>query len=222
MKKVLWGILLVTLGVIIGFKQFNIIDVNFFFKGWWTLFIIIPSIIGLFDKKDRNESIVGLIIGILFLLAANKVISFDIIWKLALPVILVVIGLVCIFSSGSNKKVNNKIKEINREADNNNVFCAFSGQKIKVDKEYKGDKLNTIFGGIEIDLTNAKINEDIVINCKAIFGGIDIYVPRDVKIEVRSNSIFGGVENKTRQNVNDKSKTIYIDAVCIFGGVEIK
>ena len=35
-----------------------------------------------------------------------------------------------------------------------------------------------------------------MINAKAIFGGITIYVPADIKIKVRSTSIFGGVDDK--------------------------
>ena len=55
----------------------------------------------------------------------------------------------------------------------------------------------------------------------SIFGGIDIIVPKDVNIKVTSTSIFGGVENKVKNNTTNK-KTIYINATCLFGGVDIK
>ena len=47
-------------------------------------------------------------------------------------------------------------------------------------------------------------------------------MPDDVTVKVRSTPIFGGVSNKTKNDSSDHAKTIYIDATCIFGGVEIK
>ena len=66
------------------------------------------------------------------------------------------------------------------------------------------------------------VKEDVVINATSVFGGIDIFAPDDVKVKIKSNSIFGGVSNKKDTDVTDKSKTIYINATCIFGGVEVK
>jgi len=40
----------------IGLNALNITDINFFFTGWWTLFIIIPSLIGLFNDKDQDKT----------------------------------------------------------------------------------------------------------------------------------------------------------------------
>ena len=54
MKKVgniLWGIVLIIIGLIIGGNALGIVNINIFFDGWWTLFIIIPCFIGLF-KDD--------------------------------------------------------------------------------------------------------------------------------------------------------------------------
>ena len=73
-----------------------------------------------------------------------------------------------------------------------------------------------------MDLREAKIKEDVVINTSSIFGGIDIYVPNNVKVKVKSTSIFGGVDNKKVKNNNDKDYVIYINANCLFGGVDIK
>ena len=89
-------------------------------------------------------------------------------------------------------------------------------------EEFKGSNLNAIFGGIKLDLRKAIVNEDIVINASSIFGGIDIYIPDNCKVKIKSNSIFGGVSNNKKCNVDDNSYTIYINASCMFGGVEIK
>ena len=67
------------------------------------------------------------------------------------------------------------------------------------------------------------IEKDVVINLSSIFGGIDVFVPSNCKVKVTSNSMFGGVDNKIKNpHITDKSKTIYINASCVFGGVEVK
>ena len=48
MKKfgnILWGVVLIIVGVIFGLNAVGLTDINIFFHGWWTLFIIVPSFI---------------------------------------------------------------------------------------------------------------------------------------------------------------------------------
>ena len=54
------------------------------------------------------------------------------------------------------------------------------------------------------------------------FGGIDIFVPDYVNVKINSNSIFGGVSEKNHRPTVQGAVTIYINATCMFGGVEIK
>ena len=223
-KNILWGIVLVIIGVIVGLNALNITNINIFFNGWWTLFIIIPSLIGLLKEKDKTGNIIGLIIGVVLLLGVQNIIDFDLIWKLILPVIIIIVGLSLIFGNNLNKKINNEIKKINNKKGKNEEYCStFSEQKIDFDdEEFKGVSLTAVFGGITLDLRKAKINEDVVIDTTSVFGGIDIYVPDNIKIKVKSTSIFGGVDNKKIKNDNEKEHIIYINASCIFGGVDIK
>ncbi len=92
-----------------------------------------------------------------------------------------------------------------------------------MEKNLTGTTLTAVFGGVKCDLRKAIINENQVINCSSIFGGIDIYVPTDVKVKIKSSSIFGGVsDDRKEKNEKEDAKTIYINATCIFGGVEVK
>jgi len=222
-KNVLWGIVLVIVGVIIGTNSFGLTNINIFFDGWWTLFIIIPCFIGLFTDKDKTGSIIGLLVGVILLLSFNGIIDFDTIWKLLLPCIIVIIGLSLIFKNVFNTKVNEEIRELNSsKKDSKGYFAAFSGQNIDLsNEEFTGTDINAVFGGVKLDLRNAKIDKDALINASGIFGGVTILVPEDVNVKVKSTSLFGGVDNKIK-NDNTNSKTIYINATCLFGGVDIK
>ena len=223
-RNIIWGLVLIVLGLIFGGNALGITDINLFFDGWWTLFIIVPSFIGLFKENEKTGNVISLLIGIALLLACQDIIDFNIITKLWFPVILVCIGISIIFKDTIGSKVNDQIKKLNENKTNQGEYCAtFSGQDLKFDDEkFTGADLTAVFGGIECDLRKAIIESDIVINASSIFGGIDILVPENVKVKVKSSSIFGGVSNKKKTSQNTETYTIYINATCLFGGVDIK
>lgn len=227
MKKfgnILWGLVFIVVGLIIGLNAMGITNINIFFKGWWTLFIIVPSFIGIFKDENKTWSIIWLVIGIVLLLCTRDILSFAIIGKLIFPFILVMIGLSFIFKDMFQSKVNEKIKKLNKERVDGEDFCAtFGGVKSDFNgQEFKGANTDAIFGGVELDLSEAIINHDQIINANAIFGGIDIKAPKGVNIKVKSTPIFGGVSNKLKNDYNESLPTIYINAFCLFGGVDIK
>lgn len=217
-RNVLWGLVLITLGVIIGLNSLEITNINIFFDGWWTLFIIVPCFIDLFKEENKTGNLIGLTIGLLLLLICQDYLDFDIVYKLFFPFILVIIGISCIFKNTFSKKAK-KISQINKSE--KEVCATFSGHEIDYKNEkFDGCKLSAIFGGIECDLREAIIDEDVVIEATCIFGGLDIYAPKDVNVVVNSTSVFGGVDNKTKNK--EGNKTIYINATCIFGGIDVK
>lgn len=227
MKKfgnILWGLVFIIVGLIIGLNAMGVTNINIFFKGWWTLFIIIPSFIELFKNDNKIWSIIWLTIGIVLLLCTRGIFSFAIIGKLIFPFILVMIGLNFIFRDILQTKINEKIKKVNSERVDGENFCAtFGGVKGDFNgQEFKGANLDAVFGGVELDLREAIINHDQVINASAIFGGVDINAPKGVNIKVKSTPIFGGVSNRIKTSFNESLPTIYINAFCLFGGVEIK
>lgn len=223
--NILWGIVLIAIGLIIGGNALGITNINIFFEGWWTLFIIIPCFIGLFKEREKTGNIIGLLVGIVLLLCCQNILDFDITWKLALPVILIIIGIAFIFKDTFDRDVSEKIKKLNENKNKDNDYCAtFSGQNVNFDGEkFNGADLTAVFGGVKCDLKNAIIENDVVINASSIFGGTEIYIPDNVKVKIKSSSIFGGVDEKKKKTATDnEAHTIYINATCIFGGVEIK
>lgn len=225
MKKVssiLWGIVLIAAGVIWALNVFNITNIDIFFDGWWTLFIIIPCAIGLFTEREKTGNLIGIAIGVFLLLCCQDILSFSMFWKLIVPAIVVFVGLKMVFTGLFGNKANEIMKNLRLEGKTLKSGCAaFSGCDMNYDGEvFEGAELTAVFGGVECDLRNAIIEKDCAIRVSAIFGGIDILVPAGINVRVSSNSIFGGVSNKTA--VYQNTPTIYVSGTCLFGGVEIK
>lgn len=219
-NRILWGLVFIVLGVIIALNVFNIIDFNIFFRGWWLVFIIIPCFIGLFDNTNESKvgNIVGLVIGVLLLLMCNNLIRFDIIIKLFIPAIFVIIGLYLILGSSINSKVKEKINSTNK--DNLESIVATFAEKSEKPNKFNGAKVDAIFGSVYLDLSESSIKNESVIVATGIFGSVNIKVPEDVQVIIKSTPIFGGVSNKSKGK-NEK-KIIYIEAYAVFGSVDIK
>jgi predicted membrane protein len=221
-KEVIIGVVIVLLGILLLLKSLGVIDnFNIFFDGWWTLFIIVPAIIGFISDKDKTTDLIALIVGVLLLLGARDIISFKVVGKLILPIIIIIIGLSLIFTNLFKPKVMKSIEETDKEG-RTNYTAIFAGQEHKLTNEFKGSNITAIFGGVDLDLRKAKIKEDVIIKPVCIFGGADIFLPDDVKVKITSSSVFGGVEDKRNNDTEEGDHTVYIEAVCIFGGVDIK
>ena len=203
MKKIentVIGLIFIIIGVIIGLNAFHITNIDLFFDGWWTLFIIVPCFFGLF--KDKTGNIIGLIVGIYLLLYCQGLIDFQFAWKLVVPVIFVLIGLKMIFKDTFNKKKPH--------------------QNIYDNQLYTGGNYDVTFNGLILDLTKAYLNEETNITISTLFGGVDLYLPDDVNIQIQSSNFLGGVDLHKRENKIENTKVIYLNARCIFGGINIK
>lgn len=223
-RRILWGIVLVALGVLFGLHVMEIIDLKTLFEGWWTLFILVPSFVGLITDRDKLWSIIGLFSGTTLLLACQDVIPDKAVLKLIIPFVIVIIGLKMIFKDLFDKGAKNakiKLKESGEPA--KQYTAVFGGQDVSFSEDiFRSAEINAIFGGVNLDLRNAVIADGAVINVCAVFGGIDIILPPDVNVKISTSSIFGGAGDKRASKPAGGAVTLYITGSCIFGGVDVK
>lgn len=86
------GIILIAAGIIWGGNALGLFQITLFFKGWWTLFIIVPCAYALIKNGPDILNIIGLIIGILLFLSARNILPGGFFGKLIVPIILIVAG----------------------------------------------------------------------------------------------------------------------------------
>lgn len=227
-SNVLWGLFLIIIGIGFAGNAMNIWDFHLFFDGWWTLFIIIPCFISMIQSGFGTGSTLGFIIGVLLLL--NYQIDFHIdFWGLIIPAILVFIGLRILFQGAFHKRLHFDENFTSGAAGQNftntvrpEYTAVFSSNHIHITEPFYKTSLSAIFGAIVIDLRDATISGDCEINVQAIFGGVDIFLPRNVKVKINNVPIFGGVSNKFTQSSDPAAPTVYINSTSMFGGIDIK
>lgn len=105
--------------------------------------------------------------------------------------------------------------------------AVMSGIKKKIiSKQFKGGDVTVIFGGGELDFTQADIVDKATLEVTQVFGGTKLLVPANWEIKSETVSIFGSIEDKrlTRPTTlaNESSKVLILRGTTIFGGIEIK
>ena len=87
---------------------------------------------------------------------------------------------------------------------------------------FHGARLDAFCGGIRLDLRESVITEDEEIDIHTFCGGIELFVPKKINLEVKSRSFIGGVGNHVKGQVNCNAPTLHIIASNFLGGVDIK
>ncbi len=97
-------------------------------------------------------------------------------------------------------------------------------KKNVVSKNFRGADIVTIFGGNEINLSQADFNNQIVMDVTNLFGGTTLTIPNNWQVKAEVVSIFGGIEDKrpiTETNKDNPEKVVILRGTCMFGGIEI-
>lgn len=106
-KGIIYGTLLIIAAVLLALNWSGILEFDIFFEGWWTLFIIIPSFIGIIEKRNKTGSSFALLLGILLLLQAQGVLRFQL-GKALIVALVAYIGIKLIVSSVRRNKHKTK------------------------------------------------------------------------------------------------------------------
>ncbi len=111
-------------------------------------------------------------------------------------------------------------------ADYIDAVSVFGGvKKTILSKDFKGGDVVNIFGGVELDFTQANINGPVSIDITQFFGGIKIIVPANWKVVSDLAAVFASVDDKrirTATQNADTDKILILKGVSFFAGVDIR
>jgi hypothetical protein len=80
-----------------------------------------------------------------------------------------------------------------------------------------------VVGGLEIDLTDARVVSPATLDLTAVLGGIDVVVPAEWRIEMASLVFLGGTNNLTDPDeVGDDAPVLVVDARAYMGGIAVR
>ncbi len=232
-RKAVLGLIIVVLGLMLLADNFGILSHSFksvFFS--WQMLLIGIGVLNLFKRNGYFGGLVLIIIGTFFLIPDVFSLPFNFI-SMLWPLILIIVGVLIIFRRRVNFHHNHY--HYNRHfqyTDVNNldgglideVLIFGGGRKNINDQNFKGGRITCIFGGTELDFTNAKLADGVnMIDLVCLFGGASLIVPADWHVRTEVVSILGGFADK-RMKMPDgnKDRELVIKGVAVFGGGDVK
>ena len=214
----LTGVVIMAIGAGALLDVLNVITFWSWFGSWWPLlFIVAGGFIALGDwRRNYLWSLLLVIIGVALTLRLNEVIDFNI-GNLIVPVVLIFVGASFLINASHRSKVATGTN------DTDDVSVIFSGSESKnKSKDYQGGKVTSIFGGVVLDLRDAKITKEATLDIVALCGGVELRVPREWRVVSKISPIAGGVENKSEGSDDHKGPVLTLTGTVTLGGVEIK
>lgn len=86
-------------------------------------------------------------------------------------------------------------------------------------------RIKAIFGGADLDLREASLEAvEVEINIKAVFGGVNIIVPPDIRVQVDGDGVFGAFNDDTSRGAQPGpgAPLVRITGKAVFGGVNVQ
>jgi predicted membrane protein len=244
--RVMGGLVLVLIGVALLAYKMNAIFLPHWVFSWQMLLIVIGLFIGFKHSFRKPAWIVLVVIGGVFLI--DELVPGISLRNYFWPILIIGIGLWVIlkpkrdmrprFASGSPTMPsygagNNEPTTENAFAGNATNYshdyidstAIFAGVKRNViSKNFKGGEVVSVFGGNEINLTQADMQHPIVLDTVQVFGGTTLIVPPHWEVKSEVVAILGGVSDKRMMLPGgyDPNKVLIIKGTALFGGLDIK
>jgi len=216
------GLVLVIIGGVLLSRQLGL-DVPEWAITWEMFLIALGVYFGARRSFQPGGWVVLILIGTVFLL--RDFYPEILIWHYIWPVAIILAGLWMILKPRKTKRNWDQWRAEPDSADNMvEVNSVFGGTKRKVlSKDFKGGEINTVFGGNDLDFSQADINGSATLEVNVVFGGVKLIVPAHWQIKSEVDCVFGSVEDKRKDSaVATENKTLVLKGGVVFGSIEIK
>ncbi len=236
-KNHMWtGLFLLVIGAAALAKSYLTTFPDWIFS-WQMLLIVLGLFIGV-SHRFRGGAWFGLLlVGSLFLV--NDYFTNGELRRQIWPLILIILGIVLIlrprrrFSEKKNTPpdpdlaastcINDTYGTSEEDYIDSTAFFG-SAKKIILTKDFKGGDIVNVFGGTELNLSQADMKSKAVLEVTNIFGGAKLIIPANWSVKSEAVTIFGGIEDKRPlPAANEVSeKVLILKGTVIFGGIDIK
>ncbi|MDR0541366.1 MAG: cell wall-active antibiotics response protein [Dysgonamonadaceae bacterium] len=246
MKKIVFGVIIMMLGVFLLFRNMGAIpeEIVHWVLSWQSLLIAIGAIL-LFDRKtdNKNAGLILILVGSVFLLPKMMGVQLS---GILVPALIIAAGIFFIVRATTQKGSSDdggcrsEWKEYQNFEKKSFEKTTFSGNGC-IQREYifnsskekwnygklRNIAIEAVFSGVELDFSQTELADDTKvaarISVSSVFSGVTLYVPDDWNIILQKTGVFGGFVDKRPRNIEaDKEKIVILELEAVFGGGEIR
>lgn len=213
--RALVGIGFIALGTLFLLDEAGALDAGAVIADWWPAIFLVAAGLELLARPPRRiGALVFGVLGLLLLGATTGSVAgsmLALLWPLA------------VIALGAWLLVRRPTAAQGATVDSTfDAAVLFSGRAlVNSSQDFRGGNATAVFGGVEVDLTGARILDTADVEAVAVFGGVDLKVPPGWRVVMDGPAIFGGNENKVPTPTEPDAPTLRVRSTAIFGGVEV-
>lgn len=222
--RLIAGGLLILFGLLFTLDNLGVLDAGSVFD-YWPVILIVLGLVKVLQPRHERERTAGyvlLALGAFFLL---QVFAF---WhiRFAWPILLVVLGGFLVWRGIRRQPPPGEASALAPGSLQHDFAFMGGVHRVVETSDYRGGDATAIMGAVELDLRGASIaTSPAVLDVFALWGGIELTVPSEWKVELQATPILGGFENKARSSSGQTGalpQVLVIRGTALMGGVEIK
>ncbi len=233
----LFGILLLCLGILLLLCEFLNLSFPLLFGQYWPLIIVLYGLYRFFTSEKKRSSLIITALGLMLLSNTTHIISGNA-WRICLAVALILLGINILttfnrsskYSYTFNSRKNNfSYTNSGKKMENSNFyeerdflddrFLFAHDHHIYHSETFSGGKIEAYFSDVYLDLKNVwSLEKEITLNCDVNFSNIKIDVPADWHVIINGKHYYSKNEVSCEQ---PPSTTLIINARIVAGNVTI-
>ena len=217
-----FGLVVIAIGALFTLDNLNVMDGGMYLSRYWPAGLIAIGAAKMLESWRRRSGLMG---GMLFAAVGTWLLldnlrlveaSFLDFW----PVLLVIAGAMIVWqglhagrlpaATGDHDSVISAVAVLSGVSRGSNSAS------------FRGGELTAFMGACEIDLRQASIDGEAVVDVFAMWGGVEISVPDNWRVIGQVTPLLGGFDDKTRPPQTATAHTLVVRGVVIMGGIEIK
>jgi predicted membrane protein len=221
---------LICIGVLLLFPHLGY-DLGLDFDLWnlWPLILVFVGVSRLVRDNTRHrpaEGVLWILFGLLLLGRSLGLYYFHshLIW----PLLLIAMGVLLLSRHVPTRQTMNADRQ-SGDTETLQAFWVLGGGINRVDsKSFKGGSATSFLSNGKIDLLNADLREEAVIDVFSFLGKIEIFIPENWEASIQVASFLGSVKNKTGdvptarpKQKPEFPKRLVIKGMAMLGDIEV-
>jgi predicted membrane protein len=190
----------------------------------WPMLLVVIGLVLTLGATEKTAGIIVMGVGGFFMIPLIFRETFHM-YNMFWPSIFIIIGIVFIVTKRKGWNAIRSQGAVGEDyVDYVNIFSG--GERQVISQNFRGGKISSVFGGIDLDLTKARLapgRNELEIAC--VFGGATIIVPDSWFVTINVTPVLGGFNDsrKLRPGTTVESGSqLVIKGAVVFGGGEVK
>lgn len=217
-SQLLLGAAIVLVGIVLLLRTTGIYEVDYLLKYVPSLFVLL-GLYALVVSGFRNVVGAGIVVLVAgaWQLVALDYLEAEQVWDLW-PLLVVFFGLSILLGQYRSRSKPTT-------SDHPTALAIFGGSEPRSNtKNFTGADLTAIFGGVELDVSEAEVADPPAhVSATVAFGGAEIRVPEDWNVRLDVLPLFGGAsDERPRSPAEHEEVDVVVTGLALFGGVSIQ